>query len=139
MRRIAENRTHKIDSQMIAALRKHLEWLCLDLLQVWAAPCFDVDAYARIRYQIRVAIDTARNAGDPLSCAVLSSPRRRRRPPQRRSPPFTSSSIVAPDDCYVASATRMKLMPAADPASQNSSAAPSTQEGRHAPSIALRQ
>jgi hypothetical protein len=100
MRQTAGNRTHKIDLQLIAAWRQHLEWLRLDLLQIWAAPCFDVDAYARIRYQLRLAIDTARKAGDPLSFAVLSPPRRQRRRPQPRSPQFTSSSIVGPGDRY---------------------------------------
>jgi hypothetical protein len=124
MRQIAENRTHKIDGQMIAAWRRHLEWLRVDLLQIWAAPSFDVDAYARIRYQIRLVIDTARNAGDPMSFAVLSSPRRRKGRQRRRGALLTSSSIAAPDDRHRASATPMKLMPPADPASRNSSTAP---------------
>jgi hypothetical protein len=109
---------------MIAARRKHLEWLRLDLLRVWAAPCFDVDAYARIHYQIRLAIDTARKAGDPLSFAVLSSTGRRSRRRQRPGAPLTWSSIAAPEHRYRAPATRMKLMPPAEPAAPNSSAAP---------------
>lgn len=114
MQQMAENRTHKVDGQMIAAWRKHLEWLRVDLLQIWAAPCFDVEAYARIRYQIRLVIDTARNASDPLSFALLSSPRRRKRRQQHRSVLLTSSLIAIPDDRYRASATRMKSMPPAD-------------------------
>lgn len=124
MRQIAENRTRKINGQLSAAWRRHLEWLRVDLLQVWAAPCFDVDAYARIRYQIRLIIDTAREAGDPLSCAVLTSPRRRKRRQRRRIAPLTSSSIAAPEDRYRAPATRMTPMPPPDPAPRNSSAAP---------------
>jgi hypothetical protein len=123
-RQIAENRTHRIDGEMIAAWRRHLEWLRIDLLQIWAAPCFDVDAYARVRYQIRLIIDTARNAGDPLSFAVLSSPRRRKRRQQRRGALLGSSSIAAPDGRYRAPATPMKLMLPADSASRDSSLAP---------------
>jgi hypothetical protein len=124
MRQLAENRTHKIDGQTGATWRRHLEWLRLDLLQVWAAPCFDVDAYARIRYEIRLIIDTARKASDPLSCDVFSSPRRRKGRQQRRNVRLTSSSIATSEDRYRASATGMKLMPPADPAPANSSAAP---------------
>jgi hypothetical protein len=124
MRQIAENRTRKINRQITAASRKHLEWLRVDLLEVWAAPCFDVDAYARIRGQIRLIIDTVRQANDPLSRAVLSSSRRRKTRRRRQSALLTSSSIAEAEERYRASSTRMKLMPALDPAPRNSSPAP---------------
>jgi hypothetical protein len=111
MRQIAQN----IYGQIGAACRRELEWLRIDLLKVWAAPRFDVDAYARIRYQIRLLIDGARKAGEQPSRSAVSSPRRRRWRQRRRGAPPMPSSI---------SAARMELMQGPDPASRNSGAAP---------------
>jgi len=115
MRQIAQKRTQKINDQIGAACRWELEWLRIDLLKVWAAPRFDVDAYARIRYQIRLLIDAARKVGEPPSRAIVSSSRRRKWRQQRRGAPLMPSSI---------SAARMELMQGPDQASRNSGAVP---------------
>lgn len=114
MRQTAEKRTQKLNGQIGVACRRELEWLRIDLLKVWAAPRFDVDAYARIRYQIRLLIDAARKAGEPHSRAVLSSPRQRKWRQQRRGAPLMPPSV---------SAARMELMQGPDQASRNSGAA----------------
>lgn len=70
--KIGHTRSNQWSNDRDAA--EHLERLRVDLLQVWAASCFDVDAYARIRHRIRLLIDTARKARDPPSCVVARPP-----------------------------------------------------------------
>jgi RecB family endonuclease NucS len=105
MRQVAGKRTRKINGQIGAARRQELEWLRIDLLKVWAAARFDVDAYARIRYQIRLLIDAAREAGEQQSRAVLSLRRRRKWRQQRRGALLMPPSIAA---------ARMELMQGLD-------------------------